>query len=200
MARPVRQLVERCSVISGRVLERLFGREMNTVAGPAVECPVALIVADLRAGVVENSFARAYYLKGRRALWLILRHSVDLTRVEDCIDAVNEPLAATAFVIATLPVSGIVALGCFLPGSRLHFPELDLRTFFSPAYLTAMLGSLFIRHPARVVIAALKSGRHQMNGIAAPVIPICNRVPRHCNGRLGGIPRLLPRSHAPFEH
>src|SRR5580700_9852557 len=132
MARPVRQLVERCPVIPRGIFERLFGREMNTVAGPAVECPVALIVADLRAGIVENSFARADHLKGCRALWLILRHSVDLTRIEDCIDAVNEPLAAAALVIATLPVSGIVALGCLLPGCRLHFPELDLGAFFSP--------------------------------------------------------------------
>src|SRR5258708_36088239 len=125
MAGPVRKLMKRGPVIPGCVLECVFGREMNAVAGPIVEGTVGLIVTDLGAGIFENLLARIHDFKRSGLLRLVFRHTVDLPRIEYGVHPVHESGAAPVLSVTVVAASSVF-VGCGVLPSRLYFPELDL--------------------------------------------------------------------------
>src|SRR5262249_25030243 len=107
----------------------------------------------------------------------------------DGIHAVNQPAAFRLFVRSI----GVVVL---FGGSRLHFPEFNLRPFLALANLPAVLGSLTIGHPARIIEAATNTRRHQMNAVSAAVAIPGRRIEWHPSR----FPRFLPRRYTLLQH
>src|SRR5215469_2261772 len=107
-------------------------------------------------------------------------------------------------------VCGLFGVGSaiFIPARRwgptipigFDFPEFNLSAFLAPANLPALLLSLSVREPARIVVFALNSRRHQMDCIAAPVWTISGRVHGHSRRTDSRLPGFLPRRHTVFQH
>src|SRR5437588_3534525 len=127
MAGPVSELVKRGTVISGSVLECIFRRQMDAVAGAIVESLVGLVVSDLRAGIVQNLLCRIHDFKWSWSLWLIFRDALDLLGIKYGVHAVDEPGVPPVPPVTGVTAFGIVAGRCFFLGG-LHIPELNLGT------------------------------------------------------------------------
>jgi hypothetical protein len=185
----MRKFVERRSVIARRVFERLAWRQVDAVAAGTVEGAIHLVVADLRAGVGQDALTGLSRLECAVNSGLVRRDAIDLFGIEDGVDAVDQARLLTVRLVFALRVA--VAFSGFL-----HLPELDLRALLALSDLPALLGSLAVGHPSRVLESASDLRRHQVNRIAAPV-----RLPR--GGVLrnpGRLPRLLPWRDTFFEH
>ena len=90
MSRPVRQFVERRSVIRTRVFEGVFGREVDAVALSVVERAVCLIMSDSGTATAENAFACFYNFEWFRWFGGMRWDAVNLACIEDGVDAVNQ--------------------------------------------------------------------------------------------------------------
>src|ERR1035437_1603576 len=176
---------------------------MDAVLGAAVKRAVRLIVGDVRAGVLQNLFARLGSLEGCVLFGRVWRDALDLLGVEDRVHAVDEPrFPGVRFVVrsrAPIDATGGSGLLC-LVRSSFDLPVFNLGAFLAPADLPSVIGSLLVRHPPLVVVAALQAGGHQMNRVAAAVRSLAGGVERDAERTGSGLPRFLPRSDATLQH
>src|ERR1019366_2348669 len=176
---------------------------MDAVLGAAVKRAVRLIVGDVRAGVLQNLFARLGSLEGCVLFGRVWRDALDLLGVEDRVYAVDEPrFPGVRFVVRSrAPIGGAGGSGWLcLVRSLFDLPVFNLGAFLAPADLPSVIGSLLVRHPPLVVVAALQAGGHQMKRVAAAVRSFAGGVERHAERTGSGLPRLLPRSDATLQH
>src|SRR5260370_3166731 len=109
VAGPVRKLVKGGPIVSGGILECLFGREMDAVGGQIVAGPVRLIVIDRRSGIIQNPLGRIHDFKGSWSLWLIFRDTVDLFGIEYGVHSVDKSCVTPALFLTVLAASDVVA-------------------------------------------------------------------------------------------
>src|SRR5205823_3721232 len=137
-------------------------------------------------------------LEWRWTLGLVRRDSFDLRRVKDGVDAVDKSGSALLIVAVSRPISGFRSR--FFLARPPDIPKLNLGSFLSAPYLPSLVRRLFVRHPARISVSALKTCCNQMYGVAATVPSLGRRIERHADGGLTGIPRFLPGRHAFLQH
>ena len=117
MAGPVRQLMQRGAVVSSGVFESVFRRQMDAVLRAAVKGAIRLVVADLRAGVLQDLLARLDSLERRILLGLVRperpRSAVALKTVYT--RWMSRPFSASRLVVTRLASPLLFrALGGFL--------------------------------------------------------------------------------------
>src|SRR5471032_2982577 len=171
--------------------------------GAAVKRLVRLIVGDVRARVLQNLLARLCSLEGCVLFGRVWRDALDLMGVEDRVYAVDEPrFPGVRFVVRSgAPVAGAGGSGwlCFVR-SLFDLPVFNLGALLASADLPSVIGSLLVRHPPLVVVAALQAGGHQMKRVAAAIRSLAGGVERDAERTGSGLPRLLPWSDATLQH
>src|SRR5580700_3988682 len=102
------------------------------------------------------------------------RDAVNLFGIEDGVDPMNGAVLlirrAVRRTIRILPPRRF---------ARWEFPVLDLTAFLALPNLPTAFSGLFVGEPARVVVTAFDSRRHQVDGIAATVCFLGCRIERH---------------------
>jgi hypothetical protein len=128
----MRQLVERIAVIIRRIPERVLRGQVDRICAAVVESTVALVVADLGAGVFEDLLTGFDHFPLLRLLPLVRRDSVDLLSIEDRVDPADRP--GVALLRRTRLRCWIGAVSC-LP-DLVELPVFDMRSLlalFAPA-------------------------------------------------------------------
>src|SRR5687767_2863079 len=119
------ELMERRPVIRLGIFERIFRRQVNAITLPVVERPIILIVVDCGFTIAENSFTSFDGFEGPWFLRYVGRNSVDLPRIEHCINSMNKALYR---LLLRFGILTIACCGCSVPCLSLDLPKLDLST------------------------------------------------------------------------
>src|SRR5206468_2413181 len=128
-------------------------RKMNGVGQTVVEGAIGLVMSDPGSAVSQDFFRTLNHLPLLAHTRRMSRNPVDLTSVEDGVDAVEKTITAGVRTV----VSGFLVLRG--PSIR-ELPEFDLCAFFAPSHLPGVLLGLAVRKPARVLIAVAHSYDH----------------------------------------
>ena len=103
---PVCEFVKRCAVVTRRVFEGFFRRQVNAVCGRTIERAVALVVRDFRAGVGEDTLTALNGFEFCRLPALEGWYALDLLRVEDGVN----PMSEAAMIFLGGFVAAVLAL------------------------------------------------------------------------------------------
>ena len=91
MSGPMPEFMESGAVVSCGRLESSLRWKVNPIARAVVEGSVVLIVQDLGAGILQNTLAGLNDFEFRVLFRSVFRYPVHLLRVEDGIDAMDNP-------------------------------------------------------------------------------------------------------------
>src|SRR5437867_7849255 len=139
----MRELMKGGPEIVTRRFEGRPWREVNAVGQTGVEGAIGLVMTDPGAAVSQNSFPRLQSLPLLAHTRGMSRNPVDLTSVEDGVNAVEETITAGIWGV----VPGFLA-GCE-PGLG-ELPKFNLCAFFAPSHLPFIFLGLSVGKPARV--------------------------------------------------
>src|SRR5437870_4339676 len=94
MSRPMSEFMENRAVISCCRRESTFRWKVNLIGSPVVEGPIVLIMQDLSAGILQNALSGLNDFEFRPLFGSVCRNPVNLLRVEDGINAMDDPGSA----------------------------------------------------------------------------------------------------------
>src|SRR6266516_1090120 len=135
---------------------------MNGVGQTVVEGAIGLIMTDPGSAIAYQGFSSFGDLPLLAHTRHMSRNPIDLTSVEDGVDAVEETITAGIWGV----VPG------FLSGRRAsigELPKFNLGAFLAPSNLPFVFLGLVVGQPARVFIALAHPYHHQMDGVAAAI-------------------------------
>src|SRR5438034_4306200 len=144
-ARPVRELMKGGPVIVPRCFEGRLWWKMNCVGQTVVEGALGLVMTDPGAAVAQQGLSSLGDLPLLAHTRRMSRNPVDLTSVEDGVNAVEETITAGIWGV----VPGFLA-GCELGLGEL--PKFNLCAFFAPSHLPFIFLGLSAGKPARVFV------------------------------------------------
>src|SRR5438552_10066876 len=146
----MRELMKGGPVIVPRRFEGRLWWKMNCVGQTVVEGALGLVMTDPGAAVAQQGLSSLGDLPLLAHTRGMSRNPVDLTSVEDGVNAIEETITAGVRTV----VSGFLVLR----GPRIgELPKFNLGAFFAPSHLPFVFLGLAVGKPARVLVAVAHS-------------------------------------------